>query len=60
MIGHRSRFRENYDFLLWRGPAVKKKSNSVVLLYFVCCFFITHAVFDKLNFIVDIAFLYLC
>ena len=25
MIGHRSRFRENHDLSLWRGPAVKKK-----------------------------------
>ena len=25
MIGHRSRFRENDDLPLWRGPAVKKK-----------------------------------
>ena len=25
MIGHRSRFRENYDLPLWRDPAVKKK-----------------------------------
>ena len=25
MIGHQSRFRENDDLLLWRGPAVKKK-----------------------------------
>ena len=25
MIGHRSRFRENQDLPLWRGPAVKKK-----------------------------------
>ena len=25
MIGHHTRFRENYDFPLWRGPAVKKK-----------------------------------
>ena len=24
MIGHRSRFRENDDLPLWRGPAVKK------------------------------------
>ena len=24
MIGHHSRFRENGDLLLWRGPAVKK------------------------------------
>ena len=24
MIGHRSRFRENDDSPLWRGPAVKK------------------------------------
>ena len=26
MIGHRSRFRENDDLALWRGPVVKKKS----------------------------------
>ena len=25
MIGHRTRFRENDDLPLWRGPAVKKK-----------------------------------
>jgi len=25
MIGHRSRFRENDDLLLWLGPVVKKK-----------------------------------
>ena len=25
IIGHRSRFRENDDLPLWRGPAVKKK-----------------------------------
>ena len=25
MIGHRSRFQENDDLRLWRGPAVKKK-----------------------------------
>ena len=25
MIGHPSRFRENDDLPLWRGPAVKKK-----------------------------------
>ena len=25
MIGHRGRFRENDDLLLWRDPAVKKK-----------------------------------
>ena len=25
MIGHRTRFRENDDSPLWRGPAVKKK-----------------------------------
>ena len=25
MIGHRSRFRENDDLPLWRGPAAKKK-----------------------------------
>ena len=35
MIGHRSRFRENYDFALRRGPAVKKKppfSNARALI----------------------------
>ena len=35
MIGHRSRFRENDDLPLWRGPAVKKKppfSNARVLI----------------------------
>jgi len=26
MIGHRTRFRENDDLPLWRGPAAKKKS----------------------------------
>ena len=25
MIGHRTRFRENDDLPLWRGPAAKKK-----------------------------------
>ena len=25
MIGHHTRFRENDDLPLWRGPAVKKK-----------------------------------
>ena len=25
MIGHRSRFRENDNLTLWRGPAVKRK-----------------------------------
>ena len=25
MKGHPTRFRENYDLPLWRGPAVKKK-----------------------------------
>ena len=25
MIGHRTRFRENRDLLLWRGSATKKK-----------------------------------
>jgi len=25
MIGHHTRLRENDDFPLWRGPAVKKK-----------------------------------
>jgi len=25
MIGYHARFRENYDLLLWRGPAAKKK-----------------------------------
>ena len=25
MIGHRTRFQENDDLPLWRGPAVKKK-----------------------------------
>ena len=25
MMGHRTRFRENDDLPLWRGPAVKKK-----------------------------------
>ena len=35
MIGHRSRFRENDDLSLWRGPAVKKKppfSNARALI----------------------------
>ena len=35
MIGHRSRFRENSDLRLWRGPAVKKKppfSNARALI----------------------------
>ena len=35
MIGHRSRFRENDDLPLWRGPAVKKKppfSNARALI----------------------------
>ena len=35
MIGHRSRFRENGDLPLWRGPAVKKKlpfSNARALV----------------------------
>ena len=35
MIGHRSRFRENDDLPLWRGPAVKKKpplSNARTLI----------------------------
>jgi len=25
MIGHRTRFRENDDLPIWRGPAVKNK-----------------------------------
>ena len=25
MIGHRTRFRENDDLPLWRGPAARKK-----------------------------------
>ena len=29
MIGHRSRFRENDDLPLWRGPVVKKKPPCV-------------------------------
>ena len=35
MIGHRSRFRENDDLPLWRGPAVKEKppfSNARALI----------------------------
>ena len=35
MMGHRSRFRENDDLPLWRGPAVKKKwpfSNARALI----------------------------
>ena len=35
MVGHRSRFRENDDLPLWRGPAVKKKppfSNARALI----------------------------
>ena len=35
MIDHGSRFRENDDLLLWRGPAVKKKppfSNARTLM----------------------------
>ena len=35
MIDHRSRFRENSDLRLWRGPAVKKKppfSNARALI----------------------------
>ena len=28
MIGHRTRFRENDDLPLWRGPAVKKFFNA--------------------------------
>ena len=28
MIGHHSRFRENDDLPLWRGPAVKKPPFS--------------------------------
>ena len=35
MIGHRSRFRENDDLPLWRGPAVKKNppfSNARALI----------------------------
>ena len=35
MIGHRTRFRENEDLPLWRGPAVKKKppfSNARALI----------------------------
>ena len=35
MIGHRSRFRENDDLPLWRGPAVKKHppfSNARALI----------------------------
>ena len=35
MIGYRSRFRENDDLPLWRGPAVKKKppfSNARALI----------------------------
>jgi len=35
MIGHRSRFRENDDFPLGRGPVVKKKppfSNARALI----------------------------
>ena len=35
MIGHRTRFRENDDLPLWRGPAVKKKlpfSNARALI----------------------------
>ena len=26
MIGHRSRFRENDDLPLWRGPVIKKRT----------------------------------
>ena len=26
MIGHHTRFQENNDLPLWRGPAVKKKA----------------------------------
>ena len=35
MIGHRSRFRENDDLPLWRGPAMKKRppfSNARALI----------------------------
>ena len=35
MIGHRSRFRENDELPLWRGPSVKKKlpfSNALELI----------------------------
>ena len=28
MIGHRTRFRENGDLPLWRGPVVKKKPQG--------------------------------
>ena len=35
MIGHRTRFRENGNLPLWRGPVVKKKSpffNALALI----------------------------
>ena len=35
MIGHRTRFRENENLRLWRGPVVKKKpplSNARALM----------------------------